>query len=162
VQRGLRAAMTYATAVAIVLAIGGCGGPHPDLTRPSSPPTSAMSPALGVAAATTSASVGVGGPALCSAPQPAQLTPFPFNRDAARRDAMVGAGLSPVQQGYVGGVADFYGIEAKERLEDVERNRVEDHVGDGGDAELDSVPRAYIVGDFGEGVSCTVLASGIR
>ena len=113
VPRGLRAAATYATAVAVVLASGGCGVPRPALNQPASPSASTTPGAVSVAVTTASASVVADGPPLCSAPRPAQLTPFPFNRDAARRDAMVGAGLSPIQKGYVGGVADFYGIDAQ-------------------------------------------------
>jgi hypothetical protein len=53
-------------------------------------------------------------PALCDAPQPARLQPFPFNKDAARRDAMVGAGRGGGRADYVGGVASFDDLDAAE------------------------------------------------
>jgi hypothetical protein len=52
-------------------------------------------------------------PALCEAPQPAELVPFPFNKAAARRDWLVDAGRDPDSPGYTGGIATFFDVDAE-------------------------------------------------
>ncbi|HEX6686871.1 MAG TPA: hypothetical protein VF062_29160 [Candidatus Limnocylindrales bacterium] len=48
-------------------------------------------------------------PALCDGSQPAEQTPFPFNRDSGRRDTIAGAGAR-----YLGGISYFEDLDAAE------------------------------------------------
>jgi hypothetical protein len=86
----------------MVAALAGCGSDH---TSELAPPVTASSSSPAVVRAATPA---LARPALCGTPEPARRDPFPFNRDAARRDSMLhfydtGAGVGR----YSGGAAHF-------------------------------------------------------
>ncbi|MFC0527133.1 hypothetical protein [Phytohabitans kaempferiae] len=88
--------------LALVLVALGCA----PATSESPAPVSAS--AASVAAGASPSSVAVrpaAGPALCGAPKPARVEPFPFNRDAYRRDTILGVST------YLGGTARFSGLD---------------------------------------------------
>ncbi|WP_344620276.1 hypothetical protein, partial [Dactylosporangium salmoneum] len=94
--------------------LAACAGPQP--TTPAA--TAAATPATRGPAPVTASPAKIPGagtrPPLCDAPQPARQDPYPFNRDAARRDATLGAGQLTGQSGYTGGIAWFEDLDAAE------------------------------------------------
>lgn len=102
-----------AVAAVLLLAVSGCGAPDAAQDKPSSLAMSATPAAPGASVTSTPASVAAESPTLCGAPRPAQLGPFPFSKDAARRDSLVGVGLSPDGSRYLGDIAWFDELDAQ-------------------------------------------------
>ncbi|SNS76341.1 hypothetical protein SAMN05421812_101695 [Asanoa hainanensis] len=95
----LRAAASLVSVGALVAALAGCAGPGDPR-----PPVQAQVPDPTAAAAPPAATPTVALPTLCGSPEPAPRDPFPYNRDAGRRDSMLHISGSAA---YTGGIAYF-------------------------------------------------------
>ena len=67
-------------------------------------------------------------PKLCGAPRPAERDPFPYNRDAARRDRIVDAGrVAGETQGYDSDYAGFEDLDAAGLATLIEADFIDPH-----------------------------------
>lgn len=100
-----------------ILALAGCG-------QADEPPRAVTATPAAAASAKTNATM----PKLCGATRPAQRDPFPYNRDAARRDRIVDAGRTAGEsRGYDGGHASFEGLDAAGLATLIEANFIDPH-----------------------------------
>nr|BFE59377.1 hypothetical protein GCM10020063_039030 [Dactylosporangium thailandense] len=95
----MRAVKRSVGACVLLVLLAGCAAPP---MAPGGVPGAPTTGVPSVAPVAVSAD-----PAACTAPQPARADPFPFNRDAARRDAVLGVGGT-----YLGGVESFENLDA--------------------------------------------------
>lgn len=98
-------ALRFVVGASAALTLIGCGIPH---AGPSEAPPAATHSVAGTPLTTGPTSAAGTKPTLCKAPRPARRSPFPFNKDAARRDSMLGADGA----GYGGGIAAFDELDA--------------------------------------------------
>jgi hypothetical protein len=105
-----RSLVSLAAVCSMLPALSGCG--IGDATGSGLPAAAAAGSGPASAPAATSAAAR---PALCDGRKPAPRDPFPFNRDATRRDGMLhfyDAGGDPGGERYVGGTAFFDSLDS--------------------------------------------------
>lgn len=107
-----RSVLRFVVGASVALTLIGCDMPHAGPGGAPSPAPAATHSVAGIPPAAGPTSAAGTKPTLCEAPRPAQQSPFPFNKDAARRDSMIGAGRDTDRAGYAGGIAYFDDLDA--------------------------------------------------